>query len=131
VSLRDRAEDACAAAQTGYRPAAARTGGGRGNLAVAERRQVDSAVRHRVRRWCRRLGVAEPPADIALEKRFSAEPDTAAGWFRFAVEDIEFLARADSTGRFDVFLAGGAPDDGPIHDLADLGRALARHHAGA
>ena len=74
------------------------------------------------------MGVADAPGDITLEKHSASDSGAVAGWFRFTVEDIEFWARADSQGRFDVFLANSTPHDGPIQDLADPGKALARRN---
>jgi hypothetical protein len=70
------------------------------------------------------MGVADPPDAIPLERQSAAASHVRTGWFRFSVEDLEFWARTDSDGRFDVFLADSAPQDGPIRDLADLGRVL-------
>lgn len=111
MSLRKRAAEAYAA----MRP----------DPGTAEHPADGSAVRDRVRRWCQRMGVTGTPVDIVLEKQSLTGSGGTAGWFRFTVEDIEFLARADSEGRFDVFLADATPDDEPIRDLADLGRNLA------
>lgn len=89
-----------------------------------ERSRVESAARSRIERWCQRMGVTETPRDLSLERRFSSGSGTNSGWFRFSVEDLEFWARGDSDGRFDVFLADSSPHDAPIESLIDLGRSL-------
>lgn len=119
MSLRQRAEGAFAAsgAECGIE-----------GLAADERSRVESVARSRIHRWCQRLGVNETPGSISLERRSSSDSGTTAGWFRFTVEDLEFWARADSDGRFDVFLAGSSSYEAPIESLVDLGRALARRN---
>ncbi len=116
MSLRRRAEGAFAA------PGAQ---GGIDTLAADERARVESEARRRIHRWCQRMGVTQMPDKISLERRSSSDSGMTAGWFRFTVEDLEFWVRADSDGRFDVFLNGSSSHDAPIESLIDLGRALA------
>lgn len=116
MSLRRRAEGAFAASGAQ---------GGVDILAADERARVESVARRRIHRWCQRMGVTQMPDKISLERRSSSDSGTTAGWFRFTLEDLEFWARADSDGRFDVFLTGSSSHDAPIESLIDLGRALA------
>ncbi len=116
MSLRKRAESAFAAASG--------TEGGIESVSADERSRVESVARSRIYRWCQRMGVTETPGKMSLERRSSSDSGTTAGWFRFTVEDLEFWARADSDGRFDVFLTGSPSHEAPIESLVDLGRAL-------
>lgn len=120
MSLRKRAESAFAASGAE---------GGIESLAADERSRVESVARSRINRWCHRMGVSEAPDKISLERRSSSDSGPTAGWFRFTVEDLEFWARADSDGRFDVFLTGSSSHEAPIESLVDLGRALAGRNA--
>lgn len=120
MSLRQRAESAFAASGRDS---------GVASLPTDDQSRVKSAARSRIQRWCQRLGVTETPGNIALERRSSPDSGATAGWFRFTVEDLEFWARGDSNGRFDVFLADSTPHDAPIESLVDLGRSLARRNA--
>lgn len=124
MSLRDRAEAAFAA----QRPHAVDSP--TYSWSDDDQAHAEAAIRPRILRWCQRLGVTDPPDSIALERQSSAG-HRRTGWFRFTVEDLEFWARTDSDGKFDVFVADSSPQDGPIHDLADLGRVLAARTSSA
>jgi hypothetical protein len=124
MSLRDRAEAAFAAGQRHTADGPTPT------WSSDDQARAEAAIRPRILRWCQRMGVTNPPDSIALERQSSAE-HRRAGWFRFTVEDLEFWARTDSDGKFDVFVADSAPHDGPIRDLADLGRVLAARASSA
>lgn len=117
MSLRERAENALAA--NGSKR------GGIESFAADEQSRVEAVARSRIHRWCQRMGVTQTPGSISLERRSESHSGTTAGWFRFAVEDLEFWARADSDGRFDVFLSGSSSHNAPIENLVDLGKALA------
>lgn len=116
MSLRKRAESAFATVGTRS---------GLGGVDVDERSRVEAIARSKIHRWCQRMGVTQMPDKISLERRSSSDSGSAAGWFRFAVEDLEFWARGDSDGRFDVFLAGSSSHETPIKSIVDLGRVLA------
>lgn len=116
MSLRQRAEDAFAAHGSKR--------GGIESFAADEQSRVEAVAQTRIHRWCQRMGVTQTPGSISLERRSESDSGTTAGWFRFAVEDLEFWARADSDGRFDVFLNGSSSHNAPIGSLVDLGKAL-------